>query len=271
VRRWSLLLAALLAVAGVLVAPATAQAAPALPSSMASTGDSITRAYDATLFGCFLADCPQYSWSTGTSSAVSSEYRRILAANPAISGHGWNDAVTGAKMAALDGQLRSAAAQGVQYATVLMGANDLCASSAVAMTPTATFRAQFQQALADFTAADPGALVFVSSIPNIHQLWSLLHGNRTAQSTWTSFGICPSMLASTNTEAQRQQVVTQEQADNAALAEVCGQFANCRWDGLATYGYSFTTSDVSTVDYFHPSVTGQNHLAGVAWTAGYWG
>jgi lysophospholipase L1-like esterase len=271
VRRWSLLLAALLAVVGVLVAPATAQAAPALPSSMASTGDSITRAYDATLFGCFLADCPQYSWSTGTSTSVSSEYRRILAANPAISGHGYNDAKTGATMAALDGQLKSAAAQGVQYATVVMGANDLCTSSAATMTPTDTFRAQFQQALTDFTTADPTALVHVSSIPNLYQLWSLLHGNRTAQSTWTSFGICRSMLASTNTEAQRQQVVAQEQADNAALAQVCGSFQNCRWDALATYSYAFTASDVSTVDYFHPSVSGQNHLAAVAWTAGYWG
>jgi hypothetical protein len=32
----------------------------------------------------------------------------------------------------------------------------------------------------------------------------------------------------------------------------------------------FTTSDVSTVDYFHPSVTGQKHLAGETWAASYW-
>jgi hypothetical protein len=27
---------------------------------------------------------------------------------------------------------------------------------------------------------------------------------------------------------------------------------------------------VSTVDYFHPSIKGQNRLASVTWAAGYW-
>jgi lysophospholipase L1-like esterase len=272
VRRWSLLVAALLAVAGVLVAPATAQAAVPLPSSMASTGDSITRAFDATWLGCFVADCPQYSWSTGTSTSVNSQYRRILAKNPAISGQAYNDAKTGAKMVDLDGQLLAAASQQVQYATVLMGANDLCTSSAATMTSTDVFQAEFQKALTDFFAQDANALVFVSSIPNIYQLWSALHKNALATSTWKAGNICQSMLASSNTEAQRQLVVAQEQKDNAALQTVCGQFPGCRFDTtLLVYNTAFTGSDVSTIDYFHPSITGQNLLAQQTWAASYWG
>lgn len=244
----------------------------ALPNSMASTGDSITRAYDSTSSGCFLSDCPQYSWSTGTAgtSSVNSHYLRILAANNAIRGNVYNDAKTGAQMVALDGQLKTAASQGVQYATVLMGANDVCTSSISTMTPTATFQSEFQTALTDFFAADPNAHVFVSSIPNIYQLWSLEHTNSTAEFEWQSFGICQSMLSSSNTEADRQAVVSQEQADNNALATVCAQFANCKWDNLATYNYAFKTSDISTIDYFHPSISGQNSLAGVTWGASYW-
>src|SRR5689334_22734094 len=64
VRRLSLLISAVVAV--LFVAPATAQASSALPAVMASTGDSITRGFDATLFGCFLADCPADSWATGS-------------------------------------------------------------------------------------------------------------------------------------------------------------------------------------------------------------
>ena len=94
--------------------------------------------------------------------------------------------------------------------------------------------------------------------------------SRLAASTWRSFGICQSMLSSSNTEAQRQQVVAQEQADNQALATVCAQYANCKWDNLATYNTAFVSSDVSTVDYFHPSLTGQGNLATTAWNAGYW-
>ena len=273
------LLSVVLLVGALLTAPASAGARPGgggsgvpLPNSMAAVGDSITRAFDATSSGCLLSDCPQYSWSTGTagSSSVNSHYLRILAANKKIRGAVWNDAKTGAKMADLDGQLQAAAGQGAQYATVLMGANDVCTSSAATMTPTATFQSQFQTALTDFFAADPGARVFVSSIPNVYQLWSLEHTSPTAQFEWQTFGICQSMLSSSITEADRQAVVTQEQADNNTLAAVCQQFANCRWDNQSTYDYAFKTSDISRVDYFHPSVSGQNTLAGITWSASYW-
>ncbi|HET6817292.1 MAG TPA: GDSL-type esterase/lipase family protein [Mycobacteriales bacterium] len=269
-------LAAVVAIAFAAVAGPAAFAATtttvALPNSIASTGDSITRAYDSTSNGCFLSDCPQYSWSTGTASAstVNSQYNRILAANNGVRGNVYNDAKTGAKMIDLDGQVKTAASQAVQYLTVLMGANDVCTSSISTMTPTATFQSQFQTALTDFFAADPNAHVFVSSIPNIYQLWSLEHTNSTAEFEWKNFGICQSMLSQNNTEADRQTVVTQEQADNNALATVCAQFANCKWDNLATYNYAFKTSDISTIDYFHPSISGQNTLAGITWGASYW-
>ncbi len=266
---------AVLAVAGAALlslaaAPAPASAATVtLPNSMASTGDSITRAFDIDYLHV-LQDSPQYSWSSGYNSKVNSEYRRILAANPAISGHEYNDAKTGARMSALDGQLKTAASQHVQYVTVLMGANDVCTSSASTMTPTATFQSQFQQALADFAAADPGAHIFVSSIPNIYQLWSVLHTNSSAQSAWTLYGICQSMLSPTNSSTTRQRVAAQEQADNQVLASVCAGYAQCRWDGYATYNFSFPASDVSTVDYFHPNYNGQNDLARITWGASYW-
>lgn len=239
---------------------------------MASTGDSITRAYDSTSSGCFLSDCPEYSWSTGTAgtTSVNSHYLRILAANSRIRGNAYDDARTGAKMGALDGQLTTAASQRVQYATVLMGANDICTSSISTMTPTATFQKQFHAALTDFFAADPNAHVSVSSIPNIYQLWSLEHTNPRAEAEWQWFGICRSMLSSSNTAADRQTVLAREQADNTALATVCNQFANCKWDNLATYNYAFKTSDISTIDYFHPSVSGQDTLAGITWGASYW-
>ena len=267
----SLLFATLaLAITGtVAIQPAHASSIP-LPNSMASTGDSITRAYDINWLH-LLSDSPQYSWSTGYSSSVSSQYERILALNPAINGHEFNDAKTGAKMADLDGQVKTAASQQVQYLTVFMGANDLCTSSAATMTPTATFTAQFEQALHDFFAADPSAHVYVSSLPNIYQLWSVLHNNSSARSTWSLFGICQSMLNNSNTEAQRQLVVAQEAADNQALLNTCAQYANCRWDNLAGFNFVFPAGDISTVDYFHPNIQGQNDVARITWKASYWG
>src|SRR5438552_2737741 len=102
--------------------PATAWAAPGQkpPSSMDGLGDSITRGFNAC--GWFF-DCTTRSWSTGTYGPVNSHYLRILAKNKAIQGKNFNDAQTGATMANLNTQAQSAVKRGVEYVTILMGAN----------------------------------------------------------------------------------------------------------------------------------------------------
>ena len=69
-------------------------------------------------------------------------------------------------------------------------------------------------------AQDRKPYVFVSSIPNLYQLWQVLHTNSLARWAWANFHICQSMLAATNTDTQRQQVVAREQAFNQILV-VC--------------------------------------------------
>lgn len=265
--------AALLVLVAAPGASATASAAagtagPPLPDSIASTGDSISRGFDIDALH-LLRDSPQFSWATGADPHVDSQYDRLVALHPAISGHTYNDARTGATMSALDGQLAQAARQHADYVTVLMGANDLCTKTAAQMTPTTVFRNQFAEAVERFTRADPHAELFVASIPNLRQLWSVLHTNLAARGTWRLFGICQSMLSEHNTDRDRAAVDEREQADNAALAEVCGRYANCRFDNLATYHLRFTAEDVSSGDFFHPSKRGQATLAATTWKAGF--
>ncbi|MEP6598703.1 MAG: SGNH/GDSL hydrolase family protein [Actinomycetota bacterium] len=265
-RRWLFLVAATVAVVGLL--PTTsAGATSSLPHVIASTGDSITRAFDVG-WCCILRDAPEYSWSTGTS--VDSHYVRLTRFDPKIVGNAYNDARSGAKMSELATQLSQAAGQRADYVTVLMGANDVCTSTVSTMTATATFEAQFRAALSQFTQARPRARIFVSSIPNVYRLWEVLHTNFAATLAWSTFGICQSMLSSSNTDTERAQVLAQEGADNDTLARICAQFTQCRWDGYATYNTTFYASDISPVDYFHPSSQGQNKLASVTWAASYW-
>jgi len=273
--RWIVVIvvaAVLLVAAGVtavVLASPSHSSALALPGSMAATGDSISQAFDLDA-NALLQSTPADSWSTGADPAVDSQYDRIVKAHRALAGHAFNDSVVGAKMAALDSQLQMASAQGVAYATVLMGANDLCAKSLAAMTPALTFGAEFQQALTGFFATDPTARVFVASIPNLLQLWNTLAVNPLARIVWSAARLCPTMLASTDTPVVRALVVDREAADNAALAAVCRRFARCRFDEGAVFRQQFSVADISTVDYFHPSLQGQQVLASVTWAAGYW-
>src|SRR4029450_10434654 len=94
------------------------------PNSMASPGDSITRAFNTG--GVPFTDAPGNSWSTGTRTSVQSHYAGLLAAEPAILERDFNDAESGAKAIDLDAQVSTATEQSVAYVTVLIGANDLC-------------------------------------------------------------------------------------------------------------------------------------------------
>ena len=214
-------------------AAVAATPAPPLPDSMAAIGDSITQAVDVC---CFYGNWPGHSWSTGhvPFDGIASHYERIRAQNPAIRGHRWNNAVSGAQMADAPAQARATVGQGAEYVTILMGANDLCGWDGT-LTPTATFRAQFTETLDILRTGLPASHVFVASIPNLYQLWSILRTNPVAQTVWQAAGICPSMLNFFNSPADRQAVM------------------------------------VSKLDYFHPSLSGQGTLAALTWNASWWG
>jgi lysophospholipase L1-like esterase len=268
-RRTLVALVALVAL--ILTVPATpALAQLSLPSRMAAIGDSITRAADVC---CWYGDHPSDSWSTGGNliDGVLSHYERILAASPAIYGNHWNDAVSGAKMSDGPRQASQAVSQAAQYVTILMGANDLCKSSPSTMTSVDQFRSEFQQTIQTLESGLPqGAHIFVSSIPNLYQLWQILHTDSLARFTWSTFGICQSMLSPNRTEAGRQRVLAREEQFNDVLAQVCGAFANCRFDAYAVFNFQFTTSMVSKLDYFHPSLNGQAALAALTWSRSWW-
>ena len=244
------------------------------PDSMASLGDSITRAVNPEFF--LPGDQPQYSWSTGENSAVQSHYYRILQKNSAISGNNYNDAVSGARMTDLNGQAQTAVGQGVEYVTILMGANDVCTSSEATMTPVETFRSQLQQGLDTLTLGLPDARIFLATIPDIYNLWLIRKDNASARFMWNTFSICQSLLASPTSTAladvERRDRVRQRNIDfNTQLAEVCAQYTACLFDYNAGFNTQFEPDDMSTLDYFHPSIQGQTLAASVSWGATYFG
>ena len=245
---------------------APAQAAPAPPpASMAAIGDSITQATDS----CGYRDCPQYSWSTGTSGWVwSHAYRLRLAGATNLVAH--NDSVRSAKSADLVAQAQRAVSQAVGYVTVQVGANDACTRTVGEMTPTTTFEANVRAALTQLSTGLPTAKVFVASIPNLKRLWEIGKGKSGARLVWAAAKLCQSMLAnptSTNAvdTARRDAVQQRVNEYNDALARVCAAFANCRSDGNAVASFVFASSHISILDYFHPSIAGQAKLAELTW------
>jgi lysophospholipase L1-like esterase len=250
--------------------PAAAQSDP--PDSIASMGDSMTRAFNA----CgFYVDCPSRSFSTGTNGGVNSHYLRIRAINPAIDGNNFNHARSGATADDMPGQATAVVASGVEYVTMLIGANDACAGSESAMTPIGEFRGHIDQALATLKSGLPDARVLVISIPDLRRLWEIGRGNLLARTFWSVGNICQSMLANPTSNAAadvaRRDRVRQRVIDyNAELAAACAAYGpNCRYDNNAVFNFAFTLSQVSGWDYFHPNAAGQTMLAEATYEAGF--
>ncbi|MGH3660776.1 MAG: SGNH/GDSL hydrolase family protein [Micromonosporaceae bacterium] len=239
---------------------------------MASLGNSITQAFNSC--GWYL-DCPSRSWSTGDNTTVNSHYLRIRAKNPAINGNNHNNSESGGTISDLPGQADAAVSQGVQYVTILMGANDACTSSESTMTSVTTYRSHVNSALSKLKSGLPNARVFVASIPDIKRLWFIGKDHWDATSFWNSFDICQSMLANpTSTapedEARRNRVRQRVIDFNTQLAQACAAYGtNCKYDGNAVFNYQFMYSQVSGWDYFHPNTEGQRVLAQITYSAGF--
>jgi hypothetical protein len=144
------------------------------------------------------------------------------------------------------------------------------------MTSVVTYRSQFQAGMDRVTTGLPSVKVFVASVPNIHHLWVLYHDDLAAQVAWGVFGVCQSMLANPTSTAQadvdrRARVLQRIRDYNTALAEVCAEYRQCRFDGGAAFEAQFTKADVLHFDYFHPSLSGQAKLAAGTWPLSFWG
>ena len=267
------------ALAGAIVAALLDVATPAraetvaVPSSMASLGDSITRGFNAcSSFG----DCVSRSWSTGASNGVTSHFVRLQAIDRKMKTRS-NLARSGAKVGELPAQARAAVDLRVGYATILIGANDACTSSEAGMTSVDDFRTSVEEAFAVLAAAPEPPRVLVATIPDLLRLWEVGRVSPSALTAWSLYGICPSMLASplstASTDVERRARVRQRVIDyNDVLMSVCATHAFCRHDGGVTFAYPFVLSDLSAWDYFHPNANGQNALAAETWRVGFtWG
>lgn len=262
--RAPLLLLLPLLVAGC-AAPDAPEEPPPLPGSMAALGDSITRATNANPSG----DRPEHSWATGAnaSDGVDSHYERLRAREPGIRNQAHNLARSGATVQALRAQAEEAVRLRVDYVVVQVGANDACAASLDAMTPEDAFRDRLRSALDALERLPDGAVVYLTSIPDVTGVWEAYRDDETARGVWRSFGVCPVALSDAATDADREAVRERIRAYNDALREEA-EARGFRHDGGAVFEAEFDEEAISALDFFHPSLHGQARLAERTWAAG---
>jgi lysophospholipase L1-like esterase len=247
----------------VLMAAGASGASAAFPTKITSLGDSITQAFQTCSFP--FTNCPQNSWATGTSTTVKSVFLRIKEHNSSASET--NRSVSGAKVASLNEQAKKAVSDKAELVTILIGANDACANPS---TSQSSYSSAFQSAINTLKSGLPSARIYVASVPNLMHLWELFHTNKTATRSWEFTKECPGIMTEPTSEgtaakARRAATLAAEEGYDATLKSVCAATPNCQYDNGALFAASFVASEVSTNDYFHPSITGQASLALLAW------
>lgn len=278
-RRWTAAVLSLLALlalaceAGAGAQPPGQSASPrprasGLPSSMVALGDSITVGFAACVAP---APCPRNSWAIGEGGTVNSHYARILERNPAIRGQARTVAAPRATSADLPAQARSAASVRADYVTVLIGANDACRGGIGDMTEPRVFRSNVDSALRILRERMPQARILVVSIPDVYRLWQVGHTSAAVTRIWTTFGICPPLLANPTSTApadvsRRGAFRSRIDAYNSQLEGACAAAGpRCRTDGGAVHAERFSLSLLSVTDFFHPNVDGQARIARASW------
>lgn len=266
----------------------TPTAAPAstlpLPAMLAAIGDSYTQAWSVS--PTYRKDHPGYSWAVGTvkGDGVFSLRERFEALgdkltviDAATSGRKMSDAARQATV--IVAAARKLPPGGTAYVAIELGTNDLCDDPTTAPD---IFEAQLRSAIATLRSGLPaGSRILMLSIPDFSHFRDITQADPKAKATLNlpaNSRMCAPFLGSNSplTIQDAQQVLA---LYNATLARVCDEIEatdgpsnklHCRRNEALLSEKDFKIKDLSTVDYFHPSLSGQARMAAAAWKAGYW-
>ncbi len=263
--------------------PTAAPAQPSLPSLLAAIGDSYSQAYSVS--PQYRYDHPEFSWVVGTAArdGVQSllERFRALGASPAVV----DAATSGRKMsdAPRQASLVVAAAKKLgpgetAYVTFELGTNDLCD---VLITEPAAFEQQLATAMTTLRTGLPAGsrilMLALPDFPHFHEMTQADAATRAALLLPKNSNRCPPYLGtygSATTESSNYYLTKYDDILKAACdlvnAGATPHRLTCTYDVSKLAESDFTATDLSTYDYFHPSLTGQAKMAESAWQADVW-
>jgi len=257
---------------------------PNLPSLLAAIGDSYSQGYNTSPQHRY--DNPIYSWVVGSAhgDGVYSIRERLLAlgarltvVDAATSGKKMNDAPRqAAEIVAAATNLRAGQRA---FVTFELGTNDLCDDP---KTSAADFQAQLDAAISILREGLPaGSEVLMLPIPDFDHFREITQADPQASAALAraiNSRNCAPFLGSDSPLTLDQARATMAQYDSILL-ETCNAIQStdgsagrlyCRSDQALLSDRDFEIADLSTVDYFHPSLSGQAKMAAAAWSASDW-
>ena len=261
----------------------TSSTAP-LPAMLAAIGDSYTQAWSVS--PAYKKDHPEFSWAVGTATddGVFSLRERFQAlgagltvVDAATSGKKMDDAPRQASIVVAEAAKLPAGS--TVFVTFELGTNDLCDDP---MTSPDVFEAQLRAAVDILRTGLPrGSRILMLSMPDFVHFHAITQASPAAVAALAlraNRSNCAPFLGNETTSTMQQSTQMLAKYDSL-LTGVCAEVEagdgpsgrlHCRTDALRLAEKDFVLADLSTADYFHPSLSGQARMAEAAWQAGYW-
>jgi lysophospholipase L1-like esterase len=165
------------------------------------------------------------------------------------------------------------------YVTFELGTNDLCDDP---KTQVDVFDAQLKAAVAILqTGLPPGSRILMLAVPDFPHFYAMTQADRTTRAALLlpiNSNRCPPYLGTNGPSTMAQANYFLEGYD-AGLETACQAIntvggatgsLHCTYNAALLADSDFTAKDLSTYDYFHPSLTGQAKMAEDAWRADAW-
>ena len=277
----SLLKASFVVICGIGGAAFALEPGQSPPTRLYSIGDSLTRGVNANLPG----DNLNNSWVNGYQGFwerllgvpnVNSHNQRITASFGSSGRRNWIAAQNGARVDDMAEQAAPVGLLGVNYATVMLGGNDVCRNSVADLPTDAEFEMNVRNGMTTLlNGLSNGATLLVVAIPNVKALYDLgltktALGITSCPRLWSLTGSCEAMLSSSNTDLDRQYVQSRNIGYNAILQRVTGEMASSypgKFVRFSAAGYQLPTAQeqISDLDCFHASWRGQRTLSELTW------
>ena len=231
------------------------------PLTFVAIGDSLTTGFNAQR----LLDNFPYSWSTGTTStsAFASQASRV----EQVAGRTvqrLNFAVAGSRALDLARQAEQIQDKKPDFATVLIGANDVCSWPEDHHEALGLFDRDLRAGIEGLIAKNPAVRIALVPVPDMGNLYELgsTHG---CQAIWNITSFCNALLGSERTPAERQSFLNRLADLNFQVATIAASYRNNVRFEAALGDVQFEWQDISRIDCFHPSVSGQGKLSQKLW------
>jgi lysophospholipase L1-like esterase len=251
---------------------------------LGAIGDSYTQAWSVS--PSYRYDHPAFSWAVGTAKqdGVFSVLERLqsLGAHPIVV----DAATSGKKMSDGTRQANKIVAEAAKlppgstvFVTFELGTNDLCDDP---KTDPATFESQLRSTVSVLRGGLPtGSRILMLSVPDFYHFYVITQADPTAKAKLAEPAQsrnCPPFLGADSPTSLDEARLIQADYD-AVLIGVCDEIEatdgatgklHCASNQSYLSERDFTIADLSTYDYFHPSLHGQGRIAAAAWKAGPW-